>query len=249
MERGRGAHRQPQVKNDQKTSIRFSVCPSGLGKGRNYYAKVQPNRKLTDDAVIEEMSKTLGEEKSAVRFQVERISEYLVKCIRRGDRITFGGITMGLTIAGGFSAMNEEFDPKKHKLCVTIQPRYELSDAVAYLNPVNVTDTIRPKLESAYCSSVRDGKVLDVIAVGVPSSANGAELAISDGPTADGLWLEDLAGRKVAEGTILECSVTRLEFKIVGDVEPGEYNLVVRVPNLDRKTFSIAKRKIRVVSA
>lgn len=48
--------------------------------------------------------------------------------------------------------------------------------------------------------------------------------------------------------TGLECSVTRLEFKIVGDVDPGEYNLVIRVPNRDRKTFSLAKRKIAVVA-
>lgn len=40
--------------------------------------------------------------------------------------MTFGGITVGLSIGGKFDAMNAEFDPEKNKIEVVVSPRYEL---------------------------------------------------------------------------------------------------------------------------
>ena len=68
---------------------------------------------------------------------------------------------MGLSISGKFDAMNAEFDPEKNKVEVVVTPRYELTDAVAYLKPVNeMKNTSRPELFAVTYDGVTLGTIV-----------------------------------------------------------------------------------------
>ena len=140
MSRGRGAHYVPRVKDRDKREVAFSLVPSNLGKkGKvcSYSARLTHNQVLDEDSVISEMCEEFNLPKNRVVQNLQQISDYLVSRIKKGYQVTFGGFTVGLSISGKFDAMNAEFDPEKNKVEVVVTPRYELTDAVAYLKPVN----------------------------------------------------------------------------------------------------------------
>ena len=142
MSRGRGAHYVPRVNDSSKREVAFSLVPSNLGKKGtvcSYSARLTHNQVLDEDAVISEMCEEFNLPKNRVMQNLQQISDYLVSRIKKGCQVTFGGFTVGLSISGKFEAMNAEFDPEKNKVEVVVTPRYELTDAVAYLKPVNET--------------------------------------------------------------------------------------------------------------
>ena len=174
--------------------------------------------------------------------QVQQISDYLVSRIRKGYQVTFGGFTVGLSIRGKFDAMNAEFDPKKNKIEVVVSPRNELKDAVAYLKPVNETDTSRPELSAI----THDGVTMGTIAVGKVCQLNGKEFSEDGKGMVDAVWLEDASGRTVAEATIIKYDATRMDLRFDGEIAAGPYQIVLRRMNADGKSCALARLKVEV---
>ena len=250
MRSGRGAHYVPQVKDEYKWEVAFSLVPSNFGKkGKtcSYSARLRHNQVLDEDTVVSEMCEEFNLPKNRVVQNLQQISDYLVSRIRKGYQVTFGGFTVGLAISGKFDAMNAEFDPEKNRVEVVVSPRYELKDAVAYLKPVNETpNTARPELFAI----THDGVTLGTIAVGKVCHLNGTEF-IEDGgkKMVDAVWLEDAFGTTVAEATIIKYSATRMDLRFDGEIAAGPYRLVLRRMNADGKSYALARLKVEVVAA
>ena len=246
MNRGRGAHYVPRVKDTDKREVAFSLVPSNLGKkGKvcSYSARLTHNLVLDEDAVVSEMCEEFGLPKNRVVQQLQQVSDYLVSRIRKGYQVTFGGFTVGLTISGKFDAMNAEFDPEKNKVEVVVSPRYELKDAAVYLKPVNETKTARPELSAI----TYDGVTLGKIAVGKVCHLNGTQFFEDGKGMVDAVWLEDASGKSVAEATIIDYSATRMELRFDGAIASGPYRLVLRRMNADGKSYALARLKAEVV--
>ena len=246
MKSGRGAHYVPRVKDVYKREVAFSLVPSNLGKkGKtcSYSARLTHNQVLDEDRVVSEMCEEFNLPKNRVVQQIQQISDYLVSRIRKGYQVTFGGITVGLSISGKFDAMNAEFDPEKNRIEVVVSPRYELKDAVAYLKPVNETKTSRPELFAV----TYDGVTLGTIAVGKVCYLNGTEFMEDGKKMVDGVWLEDASGKAVAEATIIKYSATRMDLRFDGEIAAGPYQIVLRRMNADGKSYALARLKAEVV--
>ncbi len=237
----------PRVKDTDKREVAFSLVPSNLGKkGKvcSYSARLTHNQVLDEDAVISEMCEEFNLPKNRVVQNLQQISDYLVSRIKKGYQVTFGGFTVGLSIKGKFDAMNAEFDPAKNKVEVVVSPRYELTDAVAYLKPVNETkNTSRPELSAI----TYDGVTLGTIAIGKVCYLNGTEFAEDGKRMVDGVWLEDASGKNVAEATIIGCNTTRMELRFDGEIAAGPYQIVMRRMNADGKSYALARLKVEVV--
>ena len=246
MSRGRGAHYVPRVKDVHKREVSFSLVPSNLGrrgKACSYSARLKHNQVLDEEAVVSEMCEEFNLPKNRVVQNLQQISDYLVSRIRKGYQVTFGGFTVGLSISGKFDAMNAEFDPEKNKVEVVVSPRYELKDAVAYLKPVNETHTSRPELTAI----TYDGVTLGTIAVGKVCHLNGTEFTEDGKGMVDAVWLEDAAGKTVAEATIIKCDATRMDLRFDGEIAAGPYQIVMRRMNADGKSYALARSKVEVV--
>ena len=246
MNRGRGAHYVPRVKDKDKREVSFSLVPSNLGKkGKvcSYSARLKHNQVLDEEAVVSEMCEEFNLPKNRVVQNLQQISDYLVSRIRKGYQVTFGGFTVGLSISGKFDAMNAEFDLEKNKVEVVVSPRYELKDAVAYLKPVNETNTPRPELFAI----TYDGVTLGTIAVGKVCYLNGTEFIEDGKKMVDAVWLEDASGKTAAEATIISYSATRMDLRFDGEIAAGPYKVVLRWMNADGKSYSLARLKVEVV--
>ena len=252
MKSGRGVHYVPHVKDVYKREVAFSLVPSNLGKkGKScsYSARLTHNQVLDEDRVVSEMCEEFNLPKNRVVQQIQQISDYLVSRIRKGYQVTFGGITVGLSISGKFDAMNAEFDPEKNKIEVVVSPRYELKDAVAYLKPVNETNTSRPQLEVVACEGVKFVRGENRIAAGRVCHLNGTEFAEGKRGMVDGVWLEDASGELVAEATIIKYDVSRMDLRFDASITPGSYQLVLRRMNAGGKSYALARLKVEVVAA
>ena len=247
MNRGRGAHYVPRVNDKDKREVAFSLVPSNLGKkGKvcSYSARLKHNQVLDEDAVISEMCEEFNLPKNRVVQNLQQISDYLVSRIKKGYQVTFGGFTVGLSISGKFDAMNAEFDPEKNKVEVVVSPRYELTDAVAYLKPVNETrNTSRPELFAV----THDGVTLGTVVVGKVCCLNGTEFCENGKKMVDAVWLEDASGKTVAEATIIKCDAARMDLRFDGEIAAGPYQIVMRRMNADGKSYALARLKVEVV--
>ena len=253
MNRGRGAHYVPRVKDRDKREVSFSLVPSNLGKkGKvcSYSARLMHNQVLDEDAVVSEMREEFNLPKNRVLQNLQQISDYLVSRIKKGYQVTFGGFTVGLSISGKFDAMNAEFDPEKNKVEVVVTPRYELTDAVAYLKPVNETkNTSRPELFVVICDGVNSGRDLNRITAGSVCHLNGSSFTNDDGrKMVDAVWLEDASGKTVAEATIIKYDATRMDLRFDGEIAAGPYQIVLRRMNADGKSYALARLKVEVVA-
>ena len=248
MATGRKAHYVPRVKDVHKREVSFSLVPSNLGrrgKACSYSARLKHNQVLDEEAVVSEMCEEFNLPKNRVVQNLQQISDYLVSRIRKGYQVTFGGFTVGLSISGKFDAMNAEFDPEKNKVEVVVTPRYELTDAVAYLKPVNETpNTARPELTAI----TYDGVTLGTIAFGKVCYLNGTEFRENGKVMVDAVWLEDASGKSVAEATIIRCNATRMDLRFDGKIAAGPYQIVLRRMNADGKSYALARLKVEVVA-
>ena len=239
------AHSAPQVKDVYKREIAFSLVPSVFekkGSACSYSARLTHNQVLDEETVVSEMCEEFNLPKNRVVQQIQQISDYLVARIRKGYQVTFGGFTVGLSIRGKFDAMNAEFDPKKNKIEVVVSPRNELKDAVAYLKPVNATDTSRPELLSV----THDGVTMGTVVIGKVCQLNGKAFAENGRGMVESVWLEDASGRIVTEATIIKCDATRMDIRFDGEIAAGYYQIVLRRKNTDGKSFSLARLKVEV---
>ena len=252
MSRGRGAHYVPRVNDRDKREVAFSLVPSNLGKkGKvcSYSARLTHNQVLDEDAVVSEMCEEFNLPKNRVVQNLQQISDYLVSRIKKGYQVTFGGFTVGLSISGKFDAMNAEFDPEKNKVEVVVSPRYELTDAVAYLRPVNETaNTSRPELFAVTCDGVNNRRDLNRIAAGSVCHLNGEPFTDDGGrKMVDAVWLEDAPGKSVAEATIIKYDATRMDLRFDGELAAGPHQIVLRRMNTNGKSYALARLKVEVV--
>ena len=131
------------------------------------------------------------------------------------------------------------------KVEVVVSPRYELTDAVAYLKPVNETkNTSRPELFAV----THDGVTLGTVAVGKTCYLNGTEFRENGKMMVDAVWLEDASGKTVAEAKIIKCDATRMDLRFDGEIAAGPYQIVLRRMNADGKSYALARLKAEVVA-
>lgn len=246
-------HTIPAIKPDEKHDLRFTLSPPARGKllnGGKYSAHVQHKETLDEKAVIRDLSETLAPrvKEPLVAFFVNSISDYIADCLKRGYHLNLGGVTIGLSITGGFESANDRFDPARHQLNVVVLPRNKLKDATAYLNPVNATETVNPQFDDAW--SIDDAGEQDHgnLRTGANGFANGKSFADKDRTQIDRLWLETPAGDFVAELTIEYCSATRMTFGVPPEIAQGEYVLVARRMNPDGKSYANARYGVTVLS-
>ena len=118
--------------------------------------------------------------------------------------------------------------------------RYELTDAVAYLKPVNETkNTSRPELFAV----TYDGVTLGTIAVGKVCYLNGTEFYENGKGMVDAVWLEDASGRTVAEATIIKYDATRMDLRFDGEIaEGGSSGVIARREQIGYNTLINEKR-------
>lgn len=246
-----GRHYQKPVKPGEKSELRFVLSPPPKGKllssGR-YSAHVEHDQTLGEEAVIEELANSIQPplQKEFVALVIHRLSNYVAGRLKRGYHLSFGGFNIGYSITGGFDAANAPFDPAKHKLNVIVSPRNCLKDSAAYMSPVNVTQTIDPKITDVWCLSASGEHIFDNLHPGEEGFANGLAFADADKPQIDRLWLETPDGKTAIEMTIIRCDATRMTFAVPDGIAVGDYILVAQRMNPDLRSFARARHKVRV---
>ena len=246
-------HEKPKIKEELKHGLKYVLVQTRtkLSEGMACYsARVRHNEKLDERQIVSELEGRCKVSGSLAEYIVKSIDAIIVENLQRGNQVTFGGFTIGLSIRGGFDAANDTFDPKRNAVEVVVSPRNDLKDATAYIRPENVTDTVNPKFEGVVTEDANPGEQ-NRLRCGVRCLANGSDFAGSDegDPKVDRLWLETVEGKFAAEAEILSLDATRLDFKVDANLVPGSYWLMARRKNADGRSSALARQKVEIVAA
>ena len=245
-------HERPKIKDEFKHGLQYVLVPTRtkLSEGKECYsARVRHNENLDETRIIKDLEDRCKVQGPLAEYIVKSINAIIIENLQRGNQVTFGGFTVGLSIRGGFAAANDGFDPERNAVEVVVSPRNDLKDATAYLRPENATETVNPKFEVANVVGAGHGD-LDKLRCRVPCRVNGSDLAGpgKDDPKIDRLWLENATGKFAAEAEVALCDATRINFRIDADLAPGCYTLVARRKNKGGKSSAIARHKVEIVA-
>ena len=245
-------HERPKIKDEFKHGLQYVLVPTRtkLSEGKECYsARVRHNENLDETRIIKDLEDRCKVQGPLAEYIVKSINAIIIENLQRGNQVTFGGFTVGLSIRGGFAAANDGFDPERNAVEVVVSPRNDLKDATAYLRPENATETVNPKFDVAITEGAKHGEQ-NKLRCGVRCEANGSEFAGADkdATRVDRLWLESEDGRFAAEAEILSLDGSRLDFKINTDLTPGRYMLVARRKNKGGKSFALARHKVEIVA-
>ena len=197
------------------------------GSKATYSARIRHLDVIRGDDLFKDFGKYMAMNPTLAKSLVDGLGGYIRDKLLDGYKLDFGAFKVGLTIRGGFSAANGEFDPKRNKVCISLTPSVELKKAVAAMRPENLTVLETPVLQDAFCpkysTRLGRGKIVCRVECGMNGEFPIREFTGED----DGVWLEDAEGRRIAKARVLSVDATRLSFIIDEDVPFGRYRLFV----------------------
>ena len=231
------------------TEIKFKTVatPEAFRKqGRYCRGCVIHNKVLEIDEIGEDFAQYAKLDPLTAQYNAKLFVNYMVDAVKRGYRLNLGAFSLFLTMKGQVSGANGGFDQKKNSLELNIRSMKSMLDALASLEPVNVTmdgETLR-------ISSVMDEleKTEGVLTLGEKVYASGHTFLVDTSRDDEGVWLENADGKKVLRAEDVASTATTLDCIFRGALEPGEYRFAVstRMGDASRKNPAVVRRKVTV---
>lgn len=215
---------------------------------RSCLGRIVHNANLSLDGIAADFAKYAKLDENEARFQAARFISYLVKAIGEGKRLNLGAFSLFLSLKGCIDGANGKFNPKKNKVELNICVQQPLADALAQLEPVNVT----LEDEKLVINSVMDSLIKEEgkIAPGATVYIAGHTFLIDASRDDEGVWLEDAAGSKLIRARVLNSTATTLDCAFDGSAAPGAYRIAVysRMGDADRDAPAVARRNVQLIA-
>ena len=209
-------------------------------------ARVVHNKVLEMKEIAEGFGRYAKLGENEAMYYAKSFIDYVVEAVGDGNRLNFGAFSLYLTIKGGINGANGQFDRSRNRLELNIASQTPVENALAQLEPVNVT----MEGETLRISSVLDGvaKQEGVIATETPVFLTGQSFLVDTSRDDEGVWLETVRGKVVLRSEILKSTRTTLDCIFRGAVKPGEYRITVstRMGDPSRPVPAVSKRKVTV---
>ena len=230
-------------------TIKFKSVSTSRKFGRaskNCHGQILHNEVLKIDGMANEFAKSAGIGVHEARMYLSLFADYIVESLGQGKLLKFGDFELFLAMTGGIDGLNGRFDPAENAITANIRMREGLKEALAGLDPVNVTGAGG----HVAISSVLDGRYKKEGVVGADEIVyvSGGMFLIDTEKDDEGVWLERDDGEKVARAAVLQSTSTTLDFRFGDPPSPGTYLLAVysRMGNKALPSPAHARRKITV---
>lgn len=207
------------------------------------------NKVLEMDDIAEDFARYAKLDVHDAQYYAKFFVDYIVNAVANGYRLNMGAFSLYLTMKGTIQGANGPFDSARNKLELQIGGKKPIQDALASLEPVNVTmagDVLR-------ISGVMDEtlRTEGVITLGTNVYAAGYTFLIDPSRDDEGVWLENGKGEAILRAEVVSSTSTTLDCIFRGSAEPGEYRFAIstRMGDPSRPTPAIARRKVVVKTA
>lgn len=195
-----------------------------------YHARVEYLDTIYEDDIIDEM---MSYNSAMTRADTIAVLENHKAAIKRkllqGFRVMTSTAQYGLVIKGNFASLADGFDPSRHRVEAQVNLSPELRQAI--LNKVSVEKLLAtaPQPRPVQYLSLSNGHTPNTLTRGGMGKVVGQELRYDPADPEQGLFLlaSDGSERRLpTDGVILPGSII---FMVPADLDPGEYELEVRV--------------------
>ena len=209
-------------RNDETGMIKFKTFanPARTRKNGSCVGRIIHNECIGLNAMAHELSEWAKLDESTARYYICLVRDMIIRNLAEGNLLDFDAFALSLTLKGAFSASNSTFDPKRNSISAILREGKALRDALKALKPVNTTFeddiAIRVKrlagVETKTEGSFRIGEKVIVTGIGLVTAPDQPD---------EGVALEDINGKMIVRGKVLESHLTRLDCIFdAADVKP-----------------------------
>ena len=245
-----GAKRKVNVSTSREATgdrIAFSlteVCPK-LSKGKkSFRARVRTRGTLDTMDIAEEMVRRGAvNDVSTCRYFLNLLHEIVAERTLAGYRLKTEFFETGLSICGTFDNVDDEFDPKRHRVLPTVCATKAFKTAVSVAEVVNVSKPLKAKVISLMDSVT---KSLNSFTGRHVVYMQGENLGICTDNPDEGVFLTS-KGRTVAVAEVLKSDAQIIDCRFNEPPPSGKYDLIVRCRNGADPAFAPAETTLRGV--
>ena len=229
-------------------NITFSLnkVSKAVAKQPLYRASVQSNVLIDHDGLAERMAERTKQDAALWKYFIDVLSDEIDNQLLEGNRIKLGRFVTGFAIHGSFASEDEEFDPDRHKLVVTVRALDPLNDKLAKLVPENVTAGLTCSVSAVMDATTK--RLSEIIGTN-RVLIQGIRLGISPDNPDEGVWLADpKTGDTVAMATVERSDSQTIDIVFAEPPAPGKYTLVVSCRNGARESLKPAVANVRNIT-
>lgn len=228
------------------THGRFSTEKGGC------MGRIVHNGSLTMDGIAAEFAEYAKIGEPEARFYASMFTGYMMKAISEGKRLNLGAFSLYLSMKGRIDGANGSFDPNENSLELNIKVQEGLAKALAQLEPVNATlEDGKLRITSIMDSALKEE---GTISLGAKVLVAGRTFLIDESRDDEGVWLENVSGKKLLKARVTASTATTLDAVFDGDVgkvKSGAYRIAVytRMGDPKRRAPASTRRKVQVVAS
>lgn len=214
-----------------------------LAKGKkSFRARVRTRGTFDTADIAEEMARRGAmKDMPTCRYFLSLLHEIISEKTLAGYRLKTEFFETGLSIRGTFDSIDDDFDPKRHKLLPTVCTTKSFKEAVAPAEVVNVSKPLKAKALSLMDAVT---KSLNAFAGRHEIHIQGDNLGICADNPDEGVFLLS-KGKTIAEAKVLKSDVQIINCRFNSSPPPGKYDLVVRSRNGADPAFAPAEATLR----
>jgi hypothetical protein len=214
-----------------KSAIRYSLRENGLRRdnGANFIARVHRYKTVGHDEFIDLMTeRNTTVTRQDVLVVLDLMEETLKNLLRRGDCVSTRLFKARVSIRGGFTAADSDFDPSAHTVFVSMSAARPFKDAVVKETHTEKVDN--PEFLPVIVSLSDFGSLTEnsLVTPGNTAQLKGSHLDFGDAD-AEGLYFISEADRnRTVKADIVHYQAGKRIVFTVPALEPGGYQLVIR---------------------
>ena len=227
--------------------IAFSLTPVNLrlSKGKkSFRARVRTRGTFDTMDIAKEMTgRGAVKDMPTCIYFLALLHEIIAEKTLAGYRLKTEFFETGLSIRGTFGSVDDEFDPKRHKVLPTVCTTKAFKAAVAAAEVVNVSKPLKAKVISLMDAVT---KSLNAFTGSYEIHMQGDYLGICPDNPDEGVFLV-AKGKTVAEAEVLKSDAQIINCRFADPPPPGKYDLTVRCRNGADPSFAPAETTLRGV--
>lgn len=191
-------------------------------------ARIEPNKILDNDAVIDEMMKrgtTVNRQDAMATINLYH--QVLTDQILEGNNIRTSVTNFKPVITGIFSSNTDNFEAGRHSVQVSLSPGQALRHAISQAVVTKISKPYpHPQLIEYYDVNLKE--INNRLTKACIGQINGADLKFNKSNVAEGIFFVDENGVEYRANEIQRCSPKMLVFLVPSEMLPGIYTLSVR---------------------
>ena len=228
-----------------KISFSLTAVSPRLSKGKKAFrARVRTRGTLDTMDIANEMARRGAvNDVSTYRYFLNLLHEIVAERTLAGYRLKTEFFETGLSIRGTFDNVDDEFDPKRHRVLPTVCATKAFKTAVAAAEVVNVSKPLKAKVFSLMDSIT---KSLNSFIGRHVVYMQGENLGICTDNPDEGVFLAS-KGKTVAVAEVLKSDAQIIDCRFNEPPPPGKYDLIVHCRNGTDPAFSPAETILRGV--